>query len=77
MKKGVETKKRKELIGSVRPTELADFTEQDMWELYAQFMEGPEYPQELYGAKIGNIPQFCDYLKLIITLYLTFNCVIR
>lgn len=68
MKKGVETKKRKE---------LADFTEQDMWELYAQFMEGPEYPQELYGAKIGNIPQFCDYLKLIITLYLTFNCVIR
>ena len=77
MKRGFANKKRKELIDSVRPTELSDFTMQDMYELYAQFMEGPEYPRRLHGADIGNIPQFYDYLNLIITLCLTFNSVIR
>ncbi len=77
MKRGFENKKRKELMDSIRPTELVDFTKQDMYELYAQFMEGPECPRRLYGADIGSKPQFYGYLKLIITLCLTFNYVIR
>lgn len=36
------------------PTELANFSKQDMLQLYTEFTEGPEHPRQLYDVDVGN-----------------------
>ena len=40
--------------------DLADFTREDMLQLYAEFIEGPERPSQLYDVHHGSLSSlFC------------------